>query len=148
AQLPGRLWILRGGRTLSASTLTVAPLLLKSAGLALAAWAPVLSIAALAIALFGAGAGLHTLARPWLVQQRFGIDAGYRNGQIARVQGFGRAAGPVLAVTAASASSTTVVLSFLSVAMLMLIPLARRISREPLPSSFEASRDVTSAAIR
>ena len=128
AQIPGRLWMLRGGRTPPVGLLTVWPLVLQSLGLLTAAWSPAPAAAAVGVLLFGLGAGLHTLARPWLVQQRFGDDAGYRNGQVARVQGVGRALGPVLAVAAASFSSPAVVLSLLAGALLLLLPLAHRLT--------------------
>ena len=128
AQIPGRLWMLRGGRTPPVRLLTVWPLVLQSLGLLTAAWSPAPAAAAVGVLLFGLGAGLHTLARPWLVQQRFGDEAGYRNGQVARVQGVGRALGPVLAVAAASFSSPAVVLSLLAGALLLLLPLAHRLT--------------------
>jgi hypothetical protein len=40
------------------------------------------------------GRGLQTLARPWLVQQLYGVvDAGRWNGEVARMRGIARAAG-------------------------------------------------------
>lgn len=130
-QLPGRIWMLRGGRQPSPQSLASLPLVLQGVGLAGVALAPSLVWSALGVAVFGLGAGLHTLARPWLVQRLHGVaDAGYWNGRVARVQGFGRAAGPLAVVAIAAWTSTTAVLWGLSAAMLALIPVARRLTRE------------------
>lgn len=126
SQLPGRVWLLRGGRTPSPGALAVAPLGLQAAGLGLVALASSRWPAAAGVALFGLGAGLQTLARPWLVQARFGDDAGYINGRIARWQGLGRAAAPFAAVAAAAWFGSTLVLGGLAVALGLLLPLAHR----------------------
>jgi MFS family permease len=97
-QLPGRIWLWRGGGRLSARGLLMAPLILQAAGLALLGAAKGLVAASTGVALFGIGAGLHTLARPWIVPQLFGVAAAGRiSGSIARAQGIARAAGPFAA---------------------------------------------------
>jgi hypothetical protein len=128
AQLPGRLWLLRGGRMPSASLLTSWPMVMQAAGLLVVAVSGQPLVAALGVALFGLGAGLHTLARPWLVQERFGIEAGHRNGQVARMQGIGRALGPVAAVAAAAVIGAPGVLVILACLLIALLPLARSVS--------------------
>ncbi len=138
AQLPGRLWLLRGGRLPSAAVLTMWPMALQAAGLLVVAGAGSPVLAAAGVALFGLGAGLHTLARPWLVQERFGAEAGYRNGQVARLQGLGRALGPVAAVAAAMLVGSQWVLVALAGLLLVLLPLARSVSgsRPLAPQAF------------
>lgn len=129
AQLPGRLWLLRGGRMPSATVLTVWPMVMQAAGLVVAAAAGSVGIAGAGIALFGLGAGLHTLARPWIVQQRFGTAAGYRNGQVAMAQGIGRALAPVAAVIVATLVGAHWVLVGLALVLLGLVPLALKVSK-------------------
>jgi MFS family permease len=133
AQLPGRLWILRGDGTPPLTALTAWPLLLQAIGMLLAAWMPSLRLVAVGVGLSGLGAGLHTLARPWLVQQRFGAEANHRNGQIARLQGFGRAAAPALLMAAAHFSAPSTVLTALGIVLLVLVPVAIRMGRTPPP---------------
>lgn len=59
----------------------------------------------LGVILFASGAGLTTLARPFLVLHEYGPDnAGYANGVIARSQQLARAAGPVAAAAMAGAT--------------------------------------------
>ena len=72
----------------------------------------------LGVAAFAGGAGLTTLARPYLVLHRYGADrAGYANGIIARAQQLARAAGPVSA--AAMAGITGYPAVFGSLALLL-----------------------------
>lgn len=131
AQLPGRLWLLRGGALPSPGHFAALPLVLQGLGLFGLAFAPGVGSAAAAVAVFGLGAGLHTLARPWLVQRLYGVpSAGYWNGQVARVQGFARALGPVLAVALAAVSTAPVVLGALGVAMFALAWLAQALLRD------------------
>ena len=60
------------------------------------------------VIVFAGGAGLTTLARPYLVLHQYGPErAGHANGVIARGQQLARAAGPVAAAAAGSASDTT-----------------------------------------
>jgi MFS family permease len=55
------------------------------------------------VILFASGAGLTTLARPFLVLHEYGAEnAGYANGVIARSQQLARAAGPVAAAAMAT----------------------------------------------
>jgi len=124
AQLPGRLWLLRGGRMPTTAALTTWPMVMQASGLLVVAASAQPGTAAAGVALFGLGAGLHTLARPWLVQERFGREAGHRNGQVARMQGFGRALAPMAAVGAATVLGTPGVLLILAGLLLALVPLA------------------------
>ena len=142
AQLPGRVWLLGEGRALSPAMLTTLPLVLQAAGLAGLAFATDPVLCALWVGVLGLGAGLHTLARPWLVQRLYGADAaGHWNGQLARLQGFGRAFGPVLAVAFAERSSVRFVLLAASDALLALVPVARWLAREPESLSLRSLPD-------
>jgi hypothetical protein len=59
----------------------------------------------LGVMLFAGGAGLTTLARPYLVLHMYGAErAGRVNGVIARAQQLARAGGPVTAALVASAT--------------------------------------------
>lgn len=129
SQLPGRIWLLRGGRLPGARAMATWPLPMQAGGLALVAFGQGPLVAAAGVSLFGLGAGLHTLARPWIVQARFGAQAGHRNGQVARAQGFGRAIGPVLVVSAAGLVGTRGVLLAMAVAALATWPAASRLGR-------------------
>jgi MFS family permease len=134
AQLPGRVWLLGERRALSPATLTTLALLLQATGVAGIALASTPLAAAMWVAVMGLGAGLHTLARPLLVQQLYGsAHSGYWNGQLARAQGFGRAFGPVLAVALADRTSVPFVLLAASAALLALVPVAYRLVRDPAP---------------
>ncbi|HEX8030861.1 MAG TPA: MFS transporter [Vicinamibacterales bacterium] len=65
---------------------------------------------------FASGAGLTTLARPYLVLHRYGADrAGYANGVIARAQQLARAAGPVSAAAMAGVTGYPAVFATLAV---------------------------------
>lgn len=131
AQLPGRLWMLRGGSPPSTRSFAMLPLVLQAIGLFGIALAPNLASTAMCVALFGVGSGLHTLARPWIVQRLYGVhDAGYWNGQLARIQGFGRALGPVLVVALATVSSAPVVVASLGALLLLLAPVAGALLRD------------------
>lgn len=130
-QLPGRVWVLRGGGS-SMRRLVVAPLVLQATGLGLVAATSSLALAALGVALFGIGAGLHTLGRPWLVQRLYGRDhAGYWNGQVARLQGLARACGPLAAALLAGVGGTVAVFAGLSLALALWVPIAWRLASEP-----------------
>jgi hypothetical protein len=94
-QLPGGALLVRGMPG-SPAALVLISLALQATGLAAFALAPSVIAVAAAIALFAAGAGLTTLARPHFVQTVFD-SAGYANGQLARAQQLARAAGPVCA---------------------------------------------------
>jgi predicted MFS family arabinose efflux permease len=135
AQLPGRLWLLRGGRSKSPRALRALPVALQAAGLAGVAIAPIPALAAVGVGVFGVGAGLQTLARPWLIQHLYGPDAaGHWNGEVARVQGFARALGPVAAAGAASLVGTHVVLAAAGILMITVLPIALRL-RVPVTDS-------------
>lgn len=128
AQLPGRAWLLRGHARMSATPLRTLPIVLQSAGLLGVVIAQPPWAVAASVALFGLGAGLQTLARPWLVQQLYGAsDAGRWNGEVARVQGIARAAGPVAAAGAALLVGTPWVLAGVGGLLALTVPLARRL---------------------
>ncbi|HEX7112932.1 MAG TPA: hypothetical protein VF216_10835, partial [Mizugakiibacter sp.] len=124
-QLPGRIWLWRGGRVGSARTLLVAPLLLQAGGLAALALSSTLAGALGGVAAFGLGAGLHTVVRPWIVPQLFGVAAAGRvNGAIARGQGMARAAGPFVAAAVTVRAGSGPVFLALALLLLLLSPLA------------------------
>ena len=128
AQLPGRVWLLRGSGPVSAHVMKSVPIALQVLGLAgvVAARAPVWVAAGVAV--FGLGAGLQTLARPWLVQTLYGAeDAGRWNGEVARMQGFIRAAGPVSAAALAWVGGATLALSIAAGLLLLTLLIARRL---------------------
>jgi MFS family permease len=131
SQLPGRLWLLRA--TPPPRALTLAPPALEACGLLLVASAADAAVA-LGVVTFGVGAGLQTVARPLLVQQRYGLArAGAVNGGVARLQGFARAAGPVLAATGAAFVDARVVFAALAAALLLLLPLVA-LAERPAPA--------------
>ncbi|HEV8692837.1 MAG TPA: MFS transporter [Lysobacter sp.] len=128
AQLPGRIWLLRGRREVPARALNLSPIVLQVTGLAVIVLATSPWWVATGVAVFGLGAGLQTLARPWLVQALYGVsDAGRWNGEVARIQGFARAAGPVAAAGAAWVGGTPVVLAGVGGLLVLTLPLARRL---------------------
>jgi len=123
AQLPGRIWMLHGGHGTSLNTLVTLPLILQAAGLGIVAVTPNVFITALGIAIFGVGAGLQTLARPWLIQQLYGAaQAGHWNSRVARLQGLARAAGPIGAAALSMTGGTAFVFGGLSLAVLGMLP--------------------------
>ncbi|MBL8298856.1 MAG: hypothetical protein JNN30_10975 [Rhodanobacteraceae bacterium] len=132
-QLPGRIWLLRGnGRALPLRGLIVAPLVLQALGLALLYAVGSLPAAVLAVALFGAGAGLHTLVRPVVVPILFGVGMAARaGGSIARAQGAARAAGPFAAATAAGWMGSSAVFLVLCLLLLACASLAQALSAHP-----------------
>lgn len=132
-QLPGRVWLWRGGgRAVSPRGLLVAPMALQIVGLALLGTSSSLAGALSGVAIFGIGAGLHTLARPWIVPLIFGTDAaGRTNGSIARAQGIARAAGPFAVAAASGWIDSDAVFLALSLALLACCPLACTLSRHP-----------------
>ena len=128
AQLPGRIWLLRGRGRIPTRALKVLPIVLQVLGLAgvVAVRSP--TLVAIAVAVFGLGAGLQTLARPWLVQTLYGTaEAGRWNGEVARIQGFVRAVGPVSASAIAWVGSSALALSCTAALVLLTFPLARRL---------------------
>jgi hypothetical protein len=127
-QLPGRIWMLRGGG--GPNRLLVAPLVLQVAGLAAVASGGPIELVASGCALFGLGAGLHTVARPWLIQSLGGIaSAGRWSGRVARYQGLARAAGPFAAAAVAAARGASTVFAGLAVALALLLPVAVALAR-------------------
>ena len=132
SQLPGRLYLMRGP-ALSPRAMAVVPLLLQGLGLALVALPASLHVAMLGVIVFGAGAGLHTLARPWLVERRVGPHcAGRVNAQLARSQGLARAGGPLAATLLASRVDGGIAFAAMGVLLLALIPLLWSLADEPL----------------
>lgn len=128
AQLPGRIWLLQGRGQITACVMKLLPIVLQVLGLVgvVATSSPVL--VAVAVAVFGLGAGLQTLARPWLVQTLYGTaDAGRWNGEVARMQGVVRAAGPVSAAAIAWMGGTTLALALTAGLVLLTLPIARRL---------------------
>jgi MFS family permease len=124
-QLPGRLMM-----TNPRFTPGPVPLLLVSFALQLIGLAALTVNGAVAMWLgvmaFAAGAGLTTLARPYLVLHRYGPErAGYANGVIARAQQLARAAGPVTAAAVAGAVGYGMVFTglgaLLAVAMILIV---------------------------
>ena len=129
AQLPGRLWLLRG-RQANRAIFHVLPMVLQGTGLLGVALTRHAWLVALAVAVFGVGAGLHAVARPWLVHCLCGAaDAARWNGEVARIQGFARAAGPAAAAGAASVSGAPAVLAVLGALLLLGPALVRRLPR-------------------
>jgi len=115
-QLPGRALLMHGRIGASPERLLLVCFLLQAAGLLTLAVAGELPLMAIAIALFAAGAGLATLARPHLVQTMFGIaQAGRLNGRLARSQQLARAAGPVAAAWIAAAAGYSLMFLLLAV---------------------------------
>lgn len=103
-QVPGRLLMTNRSFTPHPLSLLIFSFALQVVGLvtlmvhgAVAMWVGVI--------LFASGAGLTTLARPFLVLHQYGAaHAGYANGVIARSQQLARAAGPVAAAAMAGAT--------------------------------------------
>jgi len=130
AQLPGRIWLRQFGGQASTTWLTSVPLATMTLGFLILAFAPNLVFAFIGVALFGFGSGLTTLARPWLVQRKFGVArAGRINGRIARHQGIARAFGPISAVWLAGLGHFDWVFGGLALGLAMLLPVAIRLAR-------------------
>lgn len=128
AQLPGRIWLLRGRGQIPVCAMKVVPIALQVLGLAVVVVSRSPVLMAAGVAVFGLGAGMQTLARPWLVQTLYGnADAGRWNGEVARMQGFVRAAGPVSASAIAWLGGAAVALSITAALVLLTLPIARRL---------------------
>ena len=127
-QLPGRLLFMNTRRAVSPMVLLGSSLALQISGLlVLAASSAYLAIPA-GVALFAAGSGLATLARPYLVSVFYGADrAGQVNGLFARWQQLARAAGPVSAAALAGVAGYGVVFGVLA-GMLAAVSIALRTS--------------------
>jgi MFS family permease len=117
-QLPGRALMVNARVSLSAEALVAVSLVLQAIGLLVVAALPTAGAVAVGVMTFAAGSGLTTLARPYLVQGRFGLaQAGIVNGRLARAQQLARAAGPIAASTAATLTSHATVLVLLGVTL-------------------------------
>jgi MFS family permease len=111
-QLPGRALLLHGAASASPSRLLTLSLLFMAGGLGAVAAAASVAVAAAGTMLFGLGAGLTTLVRPYLVQMLFSDRiGGYLNGRVARQQQLARAAGPLAMAWLAGVSGYTPVLA-------------------------------------
>lgn len=144
-QLPGRVWLLRGGGEVAPWAMLPMPLLLQAAGLLIVATTTSLAAVFAGVALFGLGAGLYTVARPWAVPLLVGIDAaGAANGRIARAQGIARAIGPAAAASLMAAVGPTPTFVVIALVLLAALPLALhtagRIGAPGLASSFGQAR--------
>lgn len=113
-QLPGRLLMTRPAFTPGPVALITGSFAFQVAGLtALMVHSTTALVAG--VILFAIGAGLTTLARPYLVLQAYGPErAGHANGVIARAQQIARAAGPVSAAAAAGTTGYPVVFGALA----------------------------------
>jgi MFS family permease len=101
-QLPGRVLMTNRSFTPAPVALLVVSFALQIAGL-LTLMLPANAGSWFGVSLFATGAGLTTLARPYLVLHVYGVErAGYINGVIARGQQLARAAGPVSAASLAA----------------------------------------------
>lgn len=128
AQLPGRIWLLRQTRALPQTTLTTVPIMLMVAGMVGVILAPRPWLSLVAVAVFGLGAGLQTLAKPWLVQAIYGNSgAGQWNGEIARVQGFARALTPVAVASVSQMLSIGAVLVVMMILLAATVPVAHQL---------------------
>jgi hypothetical protein len=120
-QLPGRVLMTNRAFTPAPVPLLIASFALQIAGLLVlmlnrqAAWW-------LGVMVFASGAGLTTLARPYLVLHVYGSErAGQINGVIARGQQLARAAGPVSAAALAGFTGYTRVFAALSLLLVTAI---------------------------
>jgi MFS family permease len=129
-QLPGRIWIGSARRAASATQLLLVPIVLQAIGTAVLSVAPSLSIAFVGVALFGVGAGLSTVARPWVVPLLYGsASVGRVNGSIARAQGVARAAGPLTTAALAQAAGAWAVFAGVALLVMLTLPAARATAR-------------------
>jgi MFS family permease len=114
-QLPGRVLMTHPSFTPHPMTLLFASLALQIAGLAALMAEPQAAMWA-GVILFACGAGLTTLARPYLVLQAYGAHrAGAANGAVARGQQLARAIGPVSAAAIAERMGYRTVFGLLAV---------------------------------
>jgi MFS family permease len=125
-QLPGRVLMINKSFTPSPFALLFVSFVLQIVGLVALMVERVQAAMWLGVIVFAGGAGLTTLARPYLVLHVHGADrAGEINGVIARGQQLARAAGPVSAAALASAvgySSVFAALAALLVAAMAVSP--------------------------
>ncbi|MDR0184242.1 MFS transporter [Lysobacter arvi] len=128
AQLPGRVWLLRGRGGMPTHVLKSWPIVFQVAGLIVVIVSASPWAMGAGVAVFGLGSGLHTLSRPWLIQRLYGVaDVGRWNGEVARAQGLARAAGPLLMAGAAAMSSAPTVLIGIAGVLAITLPLAIRL---------------------
>lgn len=122
-QLPGRVLMTHKSFTPAPLRLLLVSFALQVVGLVALTAADVQAAMWLGVIVFASGAGLTTLARPYLVLHLYGPDhAGRVNGMIARGQQLARAAGPVSA--AALATVTGYSLVFAALAALLVAAMA------------------------
>lgn len=129
AQLPSRIWL--SSRTIRPALLNPAALLLQGSGLLVISprSMPLAGVIA-GVVLFGAGAGMQTVLRPWLIQHAVGAAAAGRwNGEVARIQGFARAAAPLAAVGLSDIIGTPAVLLVTGLLVFTCLPSAARLAR-------------------
>lgn len=128
-QLPGRLLMTNRSFTPSPLALLLVSFGLQIAGLLALTVDSTQAAMWLGVTVFAGGAGLTTLARPYLVLQTYGAErAGAINGAIARGQQIARAAGPVSAAALASAigyGKVFAALAALLVAAIAVTPMRR-----------------------
>lgn len=128
-QLPGRLLMTRKSFTPGPLPLLLVSFGLQIAGLLALMVHDVQAAMWTGVAVFAGGAGLTTLARPYLVLHVYGAEqAGRVNGVIARGQQLARAAGPVSAAGLASATGYGTVfaaMAALLVAAIVVTPIRR-----------------------
>ena len=124
-QLPGRVLMTHKSFTPDPFRLLLASFVLQIAGLVALMVDSVQAAMWLGVIVFAGGAGLTTLARPYLVLHVYGADrAGEINGVIARGQQLARAAGPV----SAAALATSVGYSFVFAALAALLVAATAVT--------------------
>jgi MFS family permease len=129
-QLPGRILLLNARTAPDPVRLLIGSFGLQIVGLlalavhgTLAMWVGVCA--------FSAGAGLTTLARPYLVLHQYGpARAGHANGVIARGQQVARAAGPVAAAAIGATLGYGVVFVGLSVTLVVALLLVSKVTRD------------------
>jgi MFS family permease len=129
-QLPGRVFMMRGGASGSPFGLLAASLALQAVGLAAWALAPGVAAAMAGLMTFALGAGLSTLVRPFLVQTVLAAyGPAYVNGRVAQAQQVARAGGPVLIAWAAHYVSYAGLLTLLAgvYAVLATVALVRKV---------------------
>jgi MFS family permease len=128
-QLPGRLLMTRPSFTPSPFRLLVVSFALQIIGLTALMTDRSQAATWIGVTVFACGAGLTTLARPYLVLQIYGAErAGATNGIIARGQQLARAAGPVSAAALAERAGypmTFAALAALLVAAIAVTPMRR-----------------------
>lgn len=129
-QLPGRLLMTRASSTPRPLPLLFVSFGLQVAGLLALMVGDVQAAMWTGVTVFASGAGLTTLARPYLVLHVYGAEqAGHINGVIARGQQLARAAGPVSAAALASVAGYGTVfaaMAALLVAAIVVTPIGER----------------------